>query len=100
MSGWERAARPHEPVGALAPFVRIDFEMNGGVKENTATDGKKRYLPVVLHRELLKPITTFKRKTMSFSSVNVHAVWTTKYREPLLKEPFRSLLFDHMRETA
>ena len=37
---------------------------------------------------------------MSFSSINVHSVWTTKHREPLLKEPFRHLLFEHMRETA
>jgi putative transposase len=37
---------------------------------------------------------------MSFIKVWLHYVWSTKRRAPTLVEPFRSLLFEHMKENA
>lgn len=37
---------------------------------------------------------------MSLIKIWIHYVWTTKNRKPLLKEPYRSLLYKHIREYA
>lgn len=37
---------------------------------------------------------------MSYVSIWVHAVWATKNREPFLLQPFRKVLFDHIKEKA
>ena len=37
---------------------------------------------------------------MSLIQVWIHYVWTTKYRKPILKEPYRSLLFQHIKHHA
>lgn len=37
---------------------------------------------------------------MSFVKILVHAVWGTKYREPIMSKPQRDILFNHIRENA
>lgn len=37
---------------------------------------------------------------MSYTEVCIHYVWSTKYREPVLEQPYRKMLFDHMRQNA
>lgn len=37
---------------------------------------------------------------MSFIKVLVHSVWATKYREPILTEEKREILFNHIRANA
>ena len=37
---------------------------------------------------------------MSFCKLNVHSVWSTKYREPVLIEPYRLELFQHIKSRA
>src|SRR5262245_36500730 len=37
---------------------------------------------------------------MSYVRVWIHYVWSTKYRQPILKNEFREKLFDHMRQNA
>ena len=37
---------------------------------------------------------------MSFIKIWIHYIWATKNRRPILKEPFRSKLFDHIKENA
>ena len=35
---------------------------------------------------------------MSLIKIWIHYVWSTKYRKPILKEPYRSLLFQHIKQ--
>ncbi|MGZ5189525.1 MAG: IS200/IS605 family transposase [Flavisolibacter sp.] len=37
---------------------------------------------------------------MSFIKIWIHFVWSTKYRKPILIEPYRSLLFQHIKQHA
>ena len=37
---------------------------------------------------------------MSYTRVCIHYVWSTKFRKPTLVQPYRNMLFDHMRENA
>ena len=37
---------------------------------------------------------------MSLIKIWIHYVWCTKYRKPILKEPYRSLLFQHIKQHA
>ncbi len=37
---------------------------------------------------------------MPFTSIWVHAVWATKDRQPILIEPFRTRLFNHIKANA
>jgi putative transposase len=37
---------------------------------------------------------------MSFIKIWIHYIWATKNRRPVLKEPFRSRLFEHIKENA
>ena len=37
---------------------------------------------------------------MSYIRVWIHYIWATKYREPILKDEFRNILFQHIRENA
>jgi putative transposase len=39
-------------------------------------------------------------KNMSFIKVWIHYVWSTKHRQAILKEPYRTQLFDHIKENA
>ncbi|MCB9339469.1 MAG: transposase [Lewinellaceae bacterium] len=36
----------------------------------------------------------------NYTAVYIHAIWTTKYRLPILPKPIRYPLFEHFRETA
>jgi REP element-mobilizing transposase RayT len=37
---------------------------------------------------------------MPYIRVWIHFVWSTKYRQPTLKDEFREILFDHIRQNA
>ncbi len=37
---------------------------------------------------------------MPYTKVYIHYVWSTKNRVPILTQPFRNLLFDHIRKNA
>jgi REP element-mobilizing transposase RayT len=37
---------------------------------------------------------------MPYTKVCIHYVWSTKNREPILVQPYRNLLFDHIRKNA
>ena len=37
---------------------------------------------------------------MSFVKISIHAVWGTKYREPILTKEIRTKLFEHIRQNA
>jgi putative transposase len=42
----------------------------------------------------------FAKKIMPFISVWIHYVWSTKIRKPVLVDPFRDQLFQHIKENA
>jgi REP element-mobilizing transposase RayT len=37
---------------------------------------------------------------MPYIRVWIHYVWSTKYRDPVLKDEFREILFEHIRQNA
>ncbi|MDE3253834.1 MAG: IS200/IS605 family transposase, partial [Bacteroidota bacterium] len=37
---------------------------------------------------------------MSYTKVYIHYVWSTKNRKPVLIQPFRQRLFDHIKQNA
>jgi hypothetical protein len=41
-----------------------------------------------------------KIKIMGYVKIWIHAVWATKYREPLLEPELRKTIFTHIRENA
>src|SRR5215213_6047754 len=44
------------------------------------------------------PLVAWTKNTMPFCKVNLHCEWATKDREPILIDPYRELLFKHIKE--
>src|SRR5215467_2996039 len=53
-----------------------------------------------IYRALAQSCFNLKKNFMPFIRVLIHYVWSTKYREPTLKDEFRYLLFDHIKQNA
>src|SRR5215217_1288632 len=48
----------------------------------------------------INPMVPIFQKKMSFIKIWLHYIWATKHRKPMLKEPYRSQLFEHIKQHA